>query len=87
MLRDIVEEQNFTEDFDILRKSYPQMDEIHAALTWALADDPRRGKLVEGFPDPTFRTYQTIPNKDEPVFVVLYRFTDTQVFLLGIDRL
>jgi hypothetical protein len=89
MVRDVVEEPNFTENFDLLRDAYPEVDigAIHAEITWKLASNPRVGDMIEGFPDPTFRIYRTAPVKDRPVFSVLYRYTDKLVILLGIDRL
>ncbi len=87
MLRDVVEEPHFTEEFDLLRKSYAEMDTVHAAITFALASDPRIGDILKSFPHPTIRVLQTTPTDDVPLFLVLYRYTDKLVILLGIDRL
>jgi hypothetical protein len=87
MLRDVIEEPHFTEEFDLLRKSYAEMDTVHAAITFALASDPRIGDTLKSFPHPTIRVLQTSPTDTLPVFLVLYRYTDKLVILLGIDRL
>jgi len=87
MLRDVVEEPHFTEEFDLLRLSYAEMDTVHAAITFALASDPRIGDSLKSFPHPTIRVFQTHATHNLPIFVVLYRYTDKLVILLGIDRL
>lgn len=87
MLRDVVEEPYFTEEFDLLRKSYAEMDTVHAAITFALASNPRAGDVMTSFPHPTIRVLQTTPTDSLPVFLVLYGYTDKLVILLGIDRL
>jgi len=86
MLRDVVEEPNFTEEFDSLRSVYSRMDDVHAALTFGLGSDPRAGAFVQGFPHPTIRLLKTTPIGDTPSFLVLYRYTAEQVILLAIDR-
>ncbi|MBZ0302296.1 MAG: hypothetical protein K8J31_21285 [Anaerolineae bacterium] len=86
MLRDVVEEPNFTEEFDSLRNVYSAMDEVHAGLTHTLGFDPRTGTVVQGFPHPTVRLFKTTPIEDTPAFLVLYRYTADQVILLAIDR-
>jgi hypothetical protein len=86
MLRDVVEEPNFTEEFDLLRNDYSRMDAVHAALTFGLSSDPRAGAFVQGFPHPTIRIFKTTPIGDTPSFLVLYRYTADRVILLGIDE-
>jgi hypothetical protein len=86
MLRDVVEEPNFSEEFDLLRNIYPEMDDVHAALTFGLSSDPRAGAFVQGFPHPTIRLFKTTPIGTTPAFLVLYRYTVAQVILLAIDR-
>lgn len=86
MLRDIVEEPNFTEEFDLLRNVYSEMEAVHAALTHTLGFDPRAGTVMQGFPHPTVRLFKTTPIGDTPAFLVLYRYTTDQVILLAIDR-
>ena len=86
MLRDVVEDLNFTDEFDFLRSVYSHMDEVHAALTFGLSSDPRAGAFVQGFPHPTIRVLKTTPIGDTPSFLVLYRYTVDQVILFGIDE-
>ncbi len=85
MLRDVQEDPYFTEEFDSLRKTYAEMEAVHADLTWTLGSNPRIGTLIEGFLDPTVRLYKTTPIGDTPGFRVLYRYTDDRVILLAID--
>lgn len=68
MLRDVIEEPNFAEEFDSLRGVYSQMDQVHAALTHTLGYDPRKGTVVQGFPHPTIRLFKTTPIEDTPHF-------------------
>ena len=75
MLRDVVEDLLFTDEFDLLRNVYPEMDAVHASMTFALASDPRVGTPIEGFPVPTIRLFKTTPIGGTPRFRVLYRFT------------
>jgi hypothetical protein len=86
MLRDVVEESNFTDEFDLLRSTYSQMDAVHAALTHTLGFDPRVGTVMQNFPHPTIRLFKTTPIGDTPAFLILYRYTADQVILLGIDE-
>ena len=86
MLRDVVEEPNFAEEFDLLRNVYSQMDAVHAALTHTLGFDPRAGAVMQGFPHPTIRLFKTTPIDNTPSFLVLYRFTTDQVILLAIEE-
>jgi hypothetical protein len=86
MLRDVVEEPNFTDEFDLLRDTYPQLDAIFADLSWTLSSDPHIGVPVQGYPHPYIRLFITTPIQDTPAFQVLYRYTDDQVILLAIDR-
>ncbi len=85
MLRSVIEDPNFSDEFDLLRNVYPEMDAIHAHITWILANDPRIGALIEGYPGPTLRLYKTTPIGEIPSFSVLYRFTADEVILLGIE--
>jgi hypothetical protein len=87
MHRDVVEDPNFADEFDLLRNVYPHMESVHAAITWTLSSDPRIGTLIENFPHPTIRLFKTTPIGATPGFLVLYRFTADQVILLAIDRL
>jgi hypothetical protein len=86
MLRDVIEEPNFTDEFDLLRNVFSRMDDVHEALTFGLSSDPRIGAFVQGFPHPTIRILRTTPIGDTPAFLVLYRFTADQVLLIGIDE-
>ncbi len=85
MLREVIEETNFADEFDSFRIAYAQMDAVHADLTWTLGSNPRIGTLVEGYVHPTIRMFITTPIGDAPAFRVLYRFTDVQVILLAFD--
>lgn len=87
MLRSVIEDPSFTDEFDLLRNSYPEIDAVHVAITWTLANDPRIGTLIEGFPHPTIRLFKTMPLGNIPSFLVLYRFTSDQIILLAIDEL
>jgi len=86
MLREVIEEPNFLEQFDSLRDEHPEidMDAVHADITWTLASNPRIGELIEVMLDPTYRVYKTKPIDDLPSFRVLYRYTDKHVILLSI---
>lgn len=72
MLRDVVEDFHFSEEFDSLRAAYPEidMDAVHASITWTLAADPRVGDRIANYPDPTTRLYPTTPINDAPIFMV-----------------
>lgn len=83
MLRDVVEDPRYTEDFDSLHNVYAHMDDVHLSITWALARDPRIGSPLPGFPD--FRVYRTTSIGATPQFQVLYTFGPETVTLLGIE--
>ena len=85
MLRDVVEEPSFSEEFDLLRNAYPGLDAVYAHFTWALSNDPLEGIALSEYPHSSIRVYKTTPAHDIPAFRVLYRFTDEQVTLLAID--
>jgi hypothetical protein len=86
MLRDVVEDSNFSEEFDSYREIYLEMDDVHAALTWTLGSDPRIGAVIQGFPHLTIRLFKTTPIGTTPAFLVLYRYTAEQVILLAIEH-
>jgi hypothetical protein len=86
MLREVVEEPSFLDEFDLLRNSYPNMDDVHADITWTLGSDPRVGVAVQGFPHPTIRLFKITPIGNTPSFRVLYRFSHDKVSLIGIEQ-
>jgi hypothetical protein len=81
-LRDVVEKKHFSADFDQLRELHPQLEATHEWLTWALANNPRLGKLLEVAPD--FRAVMTPALEDTPSFWVLYTFDADKVYLHSI---
>jgi hypothetical protein len=85
MLRDVIEDPNFSAEFDLFRNIYAQMDTLHAGLTFTLGSNPRIGTPIEGYPHPNIRLFITTPVEDTPSFQVLYRYTWNQVILLAID--
>ena len=85
MPREVIEEPNFTEEFDLLRNGHPQLDAIFADLSWALGSDPYTGVPVQGYPHPNIRLFITTAIQGTPSFQVLYRYTDDEVILLAIS--
>jgi hypothetical protein len=85
MHREVIEEPNFSEEFDVLRSTYAHLDAIFADLTWTLSTDPYAGVNVQGYLHPNIRLFLTTPIHNTPSFQILYRYTDDQVVLLAIS--
>jgi len=81
--REIVQDPRFTQDFEMYRQNYPEMDDIYRAMTLSLQDNPFEGKPLETFPD--FRTYLTHPHGNVPVFHVLYSYDTEHIYLYAIS--
>ncbi len=82
-LRDIVQDTRFTQDFDMYRQNYPEMDDIYAAMIEVLQERPATGVVaMETFRD--FRIYLTDPVGDSPAFNVMYSFDVDNIYLHAI---
>ncbi|HVU14773.1 MAG TPA: hypothetical protein VHD90_26035, partial [Phototrophicaceae bacterium] len=82
-LRGVIEEPRFTEDFDLFRQRYPDMDEIHRWITDQLGENPRLGEVLKQSPE--YRTLVTLAVGKTPAFWVFYKFDERNVYLLSIE--
>ena len=84
-LRDVVEDEVFTEDIDNLRRLYGDaIDELHRGITWALSNDPRIGEPLPKARD--YRIYTTTPIGNLPAFWVMYTFDAEKVTLVSLQE-
>lgn len=61
------------------RRNYPEMDNVHAFITYELGNDPRIGKPNPHAPD--FREIVTKSRANTPAFYVTYTFDEERVYL------
>lgn len=80
--REIVQFPIFTQDFEMYRQNYPEMDDIYHAIVLSLLDNPFEGKPLETFPD--FRTHLTKLIGSAPAFNVMYSYDTEHIYLYAI---
>jgi hypothetical protein len=83
-LRDVVEEEHFTQDLDAFRKLYSHMDDVHRSITWTLSRVARIGEPLEVAPD--FSLFTTTPIGKAPAVWVLYTFEAERVYLHSLQE-
>lgn len=83
-LREIVQFPIFTQDLEMYRRNYPEMDTVYLAMTVSLIDNPFEGKPLEVFPD--FRIYLTRPSDNTPAFYVMYSYDTEHIYLHAIRK-
>ena len=83
-LRTVIEEDRFTTDIDSFRRRYEGIDELHATVTYILAEYPRMGTPLRIAPD--FYVYETLPVANTPAFWILYTFDDLHVYFHSIQQ-
>lgn len=66
----IVEEKQFEEKIDSLRKKYKRIDDVWLGISWLLAREKEYGKLVDD--NLKYRIFRTEEFGNTPGFWVLY---------------
>lgn len=81
-LRTIVPENEVTFDVDAAKMTFSRVDDAYAGLEWRLARSPNDGILVGN----GYYIYKQLgfPKWKIPSITVLYRFTDSEVFIEAI---
>ena len=80
--RSCIEEAAFQEELDLLRETYPHIDEVHRSLTTKLASNPRLGDRLKYSDE--YWLYLTDAIEATPSFWVLYRYDAQYVYLASI---
>lgn len=81
--REIVQDSIFTQDFEMYRQNYPEMDNVYALAVRDLQEQPSIGIVMsETFWD--FRVYLTQPRDTVPAFNILYRFDTERIYFYSI---
>ena len=85
-LREIVQDSLFTQDFEMYRRNYSEMDHIYAAMVRDIQEQPSIGVVLnETFWD--YRVYLTQLVGNAPAFNVMYRYDTEHIYLYSIKKL
>ena len=88
-LREIVEELDVSVCVDLYTETFPRFDEAWEGLKWILSRSPEpKGSAVKATPEgEKYRAYVLAGDllAGTPDIWVVYRFTDAQVIILGVQ--
>jgi hypothetical protein len=81
-LRDVALDPRYEQDFEDLRRLYPEMEQVQAYIEYSLSDNPRQGHALPVSPD--FFVMTTSAVGATPPFNILYTFDTEKIVLLSI---